>query len=93
MEHVSVKLGPNVMRARVRPAALFLGAALALCMASGASAEQRNQGPRRAQPAKDACVILPGKSGQIEDRCKQIWLQCGQRWYQKLCGPAIKLIF
>lgn len=89
--------GPNLVRARLRPATLCLGAVLALCVASGASADDRNQGPRRVQPApaaaRDECIVLTGKSGQIEDRCKQILLQCSHRWYQKLCGPAIKLVF
>jgi hypothetical protein len=89
--------GPHVILAGMRPATLCLGALLALCVASGASADDRNQPSRRAQPrpapAKDECIILPGKSGQIEDRCKQIWLQCGHHSYQRLCGPAIKLIF
>lgn len=91
--------GPNVIRARMRPATLLLGAVLALSVTPGASADDRNQPSRRAQPArtpapaKDECIILTGKSGQVEDRCKQILLQCGHHWYQKLCGPAIKLIF
>ena len=39
------------------------------------------------------CEIVSGKSKHIEDPCKQIYLQCGDKWRLKLCGPMTGPVF
>jgi hypothetical protein len=50
--------------------------------------ESRSQ--RKKAPEKEYCIVLPGKSGHIEDRCKQISLQRSPEWHRRLCGPLIR---
>jgi hypothetical protein len=46
----------------------------------------------KAMPDK-RCEIYAGRSGQIEDRCKQIYLQCGPAWQRKICGTLVAPVF
>lgn len=39
------------------------------------------------------CEIVAGRSGRIEDPCKLIYLQCGERWRVKIYGLMTGPVF
>jgi hypothetical protein len=65
-----------------------------LCTSSIGLAQTANKTGKSAPVAEPKeCIVLPGRSGVIQDRCKQIHLQCGPHWYKKLCGQMIRPVF
>jgi hypothetical protein len=39
------------------------------------------------------CEIVSGQTKRIEDPCKLIYLQCGERWRVKICGLMTGPVF